>query len=900
MKKVLVFICLVFYIQLTYSGERISQQASLSGEGTVKSPYLIKTIADLKWMRDQVNAEATNAAYGDKYYKLMNALDFSSETSWEAIGNRISNTSLEFRGHFDGNGKVIRNLKLGVSASEPYNKGIYVGLFGYVQGGAITNLGIVDVSIYAAQNYAGCLVGYLEKGNITNCYSTGVFSNAKVSRCSGGIVGYNSAGSIANCYSTATIYGNEYVGGIAGQNFGTITNCFTKAFISSHYGYTVNAGGIAGYNGGQLTNCYSHSNVEAGIAGTSSTSGASYYAGGIAGFNRKMIDRCYVLGGDIKCVSYYSYCLFPRVIAYFDSGAYETWGNYYVQPEPPYYLLYTSQSWGSYYPIKDIPSNMGNGGGTLRGAPEDELNKWVTENPVTVSGQILSKWKVEEGLNGGAPFFDNSTVFWPSVFQGEGIRENPYQIGNEVDLWTLSSLVASDNATWSSKCYKLTNDIDYSNGRNWYPIGTSLTPFKGVFDGNGKTISNINIGTAEAQINIRFAGLFGYIDGGNITDLTVGWSVSNAHCSADEFYSGGIAGYALNSTFENCCTSGSLSLVYKVGDNRIGAHMGGIVGYATTSVVNDCCSAAEISISHSAKNRAGGIVGSNPSGLIVNSCFTGKMTAAVNAAALATSYVGGIAGDNFSGKIYNSYVTADVSSYISSSRAGGIAGDNSYGEIYNSYASGSIISSIKQNYITYAGGIAGISESGTVDNCLALNPRVTAINETSSTIAKPARIASGLADGANFAFENMVVEYGTNENSLIRLTSFTGKSHGSVLTAEPVDVLNNWLTLNPKTEGITNRVWIADAQINNGYPVFGAKPSSVTPSLMNDSKFLILPQEAGIRVISEEEGLISVVSIDGKVIKESWLPGGEINISLPKGLFIVKTPDYHTHKIIIR
>ncbi len=40
--------------------------------------------------------------------------------------------------------------------------------------------------------------------------------------------------------------------------------------------------------------------------------------------------------------------------------------------------------------------------------------------------------------------------------------------------------------------YILTSDIDMT-GLNFSPIGNNSTPFSGIFDGNGHTISNLTI-----------------------------------------------------------------------------------------------------------------------------------------------------------------------------------------------------------------------------------------------------------------------------------------------------------------------------------------------------------------------------------------------------------------------
>lgn len=79
--------------------------------------------------------------------------------------------------------------------------------------------------------------------------------------------------------------------------------------------------------------------------------------------------------------------------------------------------------------------------------------------------------------------------------------------------------------------FYLAADIDLA-GKTWTPIGTTTTPFNGVFFGNGFTISNITIAQAS-QYTSSDVGLFGAVTG-SIVDLNVAgdFSVSAAIDSA--------------------------------------------------------------------------------------------------------------------------------------------------------------------------------------------------------------------------------------------------------------------------------------------------------------------------------------------------------------------------------
>ena len=117
-----------------------------------------------------------------------------------------------------------------------------VGLFGRING-TIMNLGIENAEIRGYNNV-------------------------------GGVCG-NNIGTIANCYNTGNVGGANYVGGVCGYNSGTIKNCYNTGAVSSQN--EVNVGGVCGYNkSGTITNCYYNKDIcEGGGIGGSDVSGSA-------------------------------------------------------------------------------------------------------------------------------------------------------------------------------------------------------------------------------------------------------------------------------------------------------------------------------------------------------------------------------------------------------------------------------------------------------------------------------------------------------------------------------------------------------------------------------------------------------------------------------------------------
>jgi hypothetical protein len=197
-------------------------------------------------------------------FVLMNDIDLSGFNGgqWVPIGD----DSVKFTGTFDGQGYVIKNLRITGGAYE------YNGLFGYSSGGAeIKNIGLDNLLINTSSTSftSGGLCGCGSASYISNCYNDGGISSSSWSSYAGGICGISS-GSISYCYNTGNISSFGNTGGISGNGSGSISNCYNTGSFSS----SGNTGGICGSGYGFISNCYN----------TGKISSSSYYTGGICGF----------------------------------------------------------------------------------------------------------------------------------------------------------------------------------------------------------------------------------------------------------------------------------------------------------------------------------------------------------------------------------------------------------------------------------------------------------------------------------------------------------------------------------------------------------------------------------------------------------------------------------------
>jgi hypothetical protein len=245
------------------------------GSGSSADPYQI-------WTPQQMNTIGANSGDWGQCFKLMADLDMSIYTGTQY--NRIGNSATAFTGTFDGNGHVIGNLTYATGGA--VNR---VGLFGYANGATIQNLGLEYVSISTGGNQVGGIVGYSDNCSITSCHvTTGSVSGYLTV---GALAGYTVNSTLVNCYATGLVNGFAYIGGLAGLvDNGSVNKCYSISTVTGSYN-SQNIGGLVGDNAGSVTGCYAAGSVS-----------GTYGVGGLVGTNENTVTNCYatgvVSGGD--------------------------------------------------------------------------------------------------------------------------------------------------------------------------------------------------------------------------------------------------------------------------------------------------------------------------------------------------------------------------------------------------------------------------------------------------------------------------------------------------------------------------------------------------------------------------------------------------------------------------
>lgn len=363
---------------------------------------------------------------------------------------------------------------------------------------------------------------------------------------------------------------------------------------------------------------------------------------------------------------------------------------------------------------------------------------------------------------------------------GKGTKEDPYLITKWEQLDSLSYFSNSDiGDKFLNACYRQTVDISLKS-HSFQPIAQNdKKPFKGSYDGDGHKISALNVAGAAAS---KASGFVAYADQATISNINfadcaldaqyvyagaaVGYAKNgtlvqnctmtgqvreyvtgiNADGTNNEGYTGGMVGYLLESTVENCTVDGNVT-VY-------GLFSGGVVGYASDSKIKDCKFLKENTV-NVYYHKCGGIVGrAVGSKMLIEGCsFEGNLTTCGYDMG---GIVGLLEGGTVKDCVLGSYADIGADKYA----IGGIVGSAqpvaeikiencaAYGSVKGMYSVGGIVGFIGQGF-SAIGSIAGAIKPVSVKGCGAYNRALVATgnNGGSNLYSLVAGIAGWTAAG---------------------------------------------------------------------------------------------------------------------------------------------------------
>ena len=232
--------------------------------------YEISNAGQLYWFAGLVNgnldgveqntlANAVLTANITVNENLLDSLQYDTEgnvsngsdfITWTPIADWMENRTTQYSGTFDGNNKTVSGLYFNGDST-------CIGLFGSSESdGNIKNVGVVD-SYFKGNDHVGGVCGN-NAGTITNCYNAGNLTAIESSANIGGICGYNNGGTVTNCYNTGTVTATgsvASVGGVCGCSIAPISNCYNIGTVTATSS-DADISGICGYYFGPIKNCY--------------------------------------------------------------------------------------------------------------------------------------------------------------------------------------------------------------------------------------------------------------------------------------------------------------------------------------------------------------------------------------------------------------------------------------------------------------------------------------------------------------------------------------------------------------------------------------------------------------------------------------------------------------------
>ena len=600
-----------------------------------EDPYVIIYPSQFDLLASNVSGGNT---YEGKYFKLGDDITYN----YEGLGANESNYTpigtggYAFHGTFDGNNKTISGIRIYTTYD---NQGVFrcIGSNGTVKNVVLAN------SIFKAKVYVGGIASR-NAGILTNCRVEGTVEILPIDGLSlyhGGIAGENS-GTVSGCISAAIVVKNgmpnvHYYGGIVGENTstGTVKDClYTGSTVDAHNYY----GAIAGINEGILTNNYYTTEGIWGV-GVGQTNPSGSDCDGARRARVITLDENIVLVGDQTEYGLSGLTAIGTTALSYNDGNTTTIYSGATQNVTLSYTGTINTGYNLVYTYNDGSAHAISGN--------------ILEMPasdVTVSSTFTDVWGVT------------------NTPAADGSQNHPYIISSTTGLDLLAKCVnGTDGYTandFYNKHFKLGDDITYStaglgeNESNYTAIGNnvSVTSFRGIFDGDGHTISGIRIYTTSDN-----QGLFGNVYNCTIKNVILANSIITG-----KHMVGSIVGESHYSSVTNCYVNSDVTI--KAGKNN-SASYGGIVGYLSSSTISGCISAAEVTDNgYSSCHTYGGIVGlvSWNSGSTVKDCLY------IGTTVTASNHVGAIVGriDN------NNHTLTLTNNYYTSDDFGGVSGND--------------------------------------------------------------------------------------------------------------------------------------------------------------------------------------------------------------------------------
>lgn len=238
------------------------------------------------------------------------------------------------------------------------------------------------------------------------------------------------------------------------------------------------------------------------------------------------------------------------------------------------------------------------------------------------------------------------------TISGNGSQANPYLLADAAD-WAVFTTESKHATYWASGVYvKMTADIGTNVNPVTTKVGTYSNKFKGVFDGDGHTLT-VSLTGGE---NIA---PFYYVEGARIIRLTTAGNVT-----ADAYhrwYLGGLVGHSYGASIEYCVSN--VSLIWPYYESKASStYSGGLVGRTengTTTTIKHCAFTGSFNQTVTGEQTVNlynmaGFVGYGYGTMVISDCLNAGTFPNANLCKVAR------VGNNVSITVKNCYSTTDA------------------------------------------------------------------------------------------------------------------------------------------------------------------------------------------------------------------------------------------------
>lgn len=358
--------------------------------------------------------------------------------------------------------------------------------------------------------------------------------------------------------------------------------------------------------------------------------------------------------------------------------------------------------------------------------------------------------------------------------------------------------------------YRLENDLDFAGADFQNPFGSKQ--FAGTFDGNNKTIKNLNM-----DLTTTYIGLFGYNRGTiknlNVENVTVDFSTSTQNIGiiagknagmienvtlsdstikatfsrTGQIYIGGVTGLAETGSKLNDITVENVSLDLDI-TGRTEPYVGLLSGRAQATQVNDVAVTGVISLTSMDTTNVGGLIGKVEnvglsSSSITNASASVDIDVDVNVTTTTTNdtaqgvYVGGLLGSSIGTTVNAVYAVGNIDLLRASNTSannrnddelsvGGLIGFTT-SSVINAYANVEIVvgSSTEVTLVSFdkifVGGLAGIQLGGErLDKAVYIGATIV-INPGTTGSLQASKVVGNMNPTKSVAVDNVILTIGS-------------------------------------------------------------------------------------------------------------------------------------------